>query len=145
MTRTDSCVFDIYFPELGCTWHTTVEELGAGYNYQAAYEKYREMIHRHSSKGRIYESVIQTGLGSGRFFEIYGEVPTSAQFYFSDSSRYSIETSFYFETALENDSLQPVIDHVKQDLRHLISTLRWKPSYIRPRNAVVCFPDSTQR
>jgi hypothetical protein len=120
-----------------------VEFLGPNYGFAAAYEKYRGMIYRHSNKGRIYETATQTEHGTGRFFEIYGEVPTSAQMLFSDSVRYSVETSFYFDTALQNDSLAPVIEFIKQDLRHLQGTIRWKNGWQRPTSPQRC-TDSLQ-
>ncbi len=59
-------------------------------------------------------------------YEIYGEVPTSVQFFYSDSIKHSLMTSFYFNTATKNDSLQPIISYMKKDLTHMIETIEWK-------------------
>jgi gliding motility-associated lipoprotein GldD len=141
--RPDSCVFDLVFDSLGCRWHTTVEILSPNYGFAQAFEKYRSLIYRHSSKARIYEVNSSNANGTGRFFELYGEVPTSAQFLFSDSTRYTIETSFYFETAQQNDSLAPVIEFIKQDLHHMLQSIRWKPNWQRPSAAFRCADSTT--
>lgn len=48
------------------------------------------------------------------------------QFYLTDSTRHFLRGALYFYTAPNNDSLAPVIEFVKQDIDHLISTLEWK-------------------
>ena len=126
----DSCVLNIDFPELSCKWHITYEELDTvSYPERQAFEKYRSMIYRHSQKGRVYESELKAPAGHGTLFEIYGEVPTSAQFYLTDGKDIAVENSFYFATAMRNDSLKPIIDHVKADLMHMVETLEWNADY----------------
>ena len=99
----DSCFLDIDFPQFG------------------------ELVYKHSKKAtEIREHILERKNGIGTFFELYGEVPTSAQFFFSDSTRFAMITSMYFKTATKNDSLKPVIDFMKKDLMHLIETIQWK-------------------
>lgn len=126
--RIDSCFFNVSFPRFGCKWHITARQLAPGrkINYHYTLEDFRELVYKHSQKGSIYESEIATEHGRGQFYELYGEVPTSADFFFSDSTHHALTTSFYFNTATRNDSLKPVIDYMKQDLMHMIETLRWK-------------------
>jgi hypothetical protein len=45
--------------------------------------------------------------------------------FFSDST-HIVLASFYFDTAVRNDSLEPVINFMKDDLKHLAATLKWK-------------------
>ncbi len=137
----DSCVLNIDFPELACKWHITYEELDSiKYPERQAFEKYRSMIYRHSQKGRVYESQIDAPAGYGTLFEIYGEVPTSAQFYITNGEDLAVENSFYFATAMRNDSLKPVIKHIKADLMHMIESLEWNEDYTKtmPGKTVDC-------
>jgi gliding motility-associated lipoprotein GldD len=48
------------------------------------------------------------------------------QFYLSDSSRHFVRGALYFNVSPNNDSLQPVIDHIVQDIDHLIQSFRWE-------------------
>jgi gliding motility-associated lipoprotein GldD len=48
------------------------------------------------------------------------------QFYLTDSTGNFLRGALYFSAIPNNDSLAPVIDFVKQDISHLISTFRWK-------------------
>jgi len=125
--RIDSCWVDIDIPAYQCKFHITYKPLNQITTYSFAYEDYRRLIYKHSQKAsEIVETPIRYQNGIGTFFEIYGEVPTSAQFFFSDSLRHAVMCSFYFETALKNDSLKPVIDYFKKDLKHLIQSIHWK-------------------
>lgn len=125
--RIDSCFFNIDFPQYRCKWHFTTRMFNRpGVNYHTSLEDYREVIYRHTQKGTIDETVLKYPNGRGVFFELYGEVPTSADYFFSDSTRYAVIASFYFETAVKNDSLAPIISLMKKDLRQTLKTFRWK-------------------
>jgi len=121
----DSCRFDVRFDDLGAQFHFTLERLTPDYPYFEAFEKYRSLIYRHAGKGKIYESDTLTEAGRLRRYAINGQVPTTAQVFLSDSSRYALVGALYFERAIENDSLRPVMDHLAYDLYHSIKSVEW--------------------
>jgi gliding motility-associated lipoprotein GldD len=125
--RIDSCFFNIRFPQYGCTWHITTRDFVRDKaTYYQALEDYKQVIFQHSRKGGIQYKAIKTPYGKGLWFDLYGQVPTSADFFFSDSTRFALINSFYFNTAEKNDSLAPVIHHMKKDLEHMVQSIRWK-------------------
>lgn len=63
----------------------------------------------------------------GQTYEIYGkEVATPFQFWLTDSTHHFVRATLYFDSAPNNDSLQPVIQYLKEDAMHLINTFAWK-------------------
>ncbi|MCS7074531.1 MAG: hypothetical protein NZ108_08700 [Bacteroidia bacterium] len=125
----DECWVDIYFPQFDCKWHITYKDLKGNLDEaNKLYEEYRSIVYKHSQKARdIQTKQEKYPAGTATFYEIYGNVPTSAQFYFTNSTRdKAIMTSFYFNTALKNDSLAPIIDYMKVDLKHFLQTIQWK-------------------
>jgi gliding motility-associated lipoprotein GldD len=48
------------------------------------------------------------------------------QFFVTDSASHFLRGALYFNTSPNNDSLAPVINLVQSDIRHMISTFRWK-------------------
>ena len=63
----------------------------------------------------------------GLFYEIEGPGTASpCQFFLTDSSSHFLRGALYFNFVPNNDSLSPVIDFIKQDIRHLIATFRWE-------------------
>lgn len=123
-----SCAVDIYFPAFNAFWHITDRDFERdGATAVRSFEDYRAVVYKHSQKAtHIQEQRHQWPAGTGTFFELWGAVPTSAQLYISDSLDNAVMASFYFKTAVKNDSLAPVIDFLKTDLLHLAETLRFE-------------------
>ena len=63
----------------------------------------------------------------GMMIEIDGsDVATPLQFYLTDSTRNFVRGSLYFNFIPNNDSMRPVINYLKEDVKHIISTFEWK-------------------
>ncbi|HLT08540.1 MAG TPA: gliding motility lipoprotein GldD [Cyclobacteriaceae bacterium] len=74
----------------------------------------------------IDESVLRTPQGyTGLVAELTGEVPTQFQFFVTDSTSNFLRGALYFDTAVKNDSLAPIIEYIKVDMMHLINTLEF--------------------
>lgn len=93
-------------------------------------EDTRKLVLKHIPKS---SGITQRAVGDkdnkvyGLCYDIKGVGAASPyQFYLTDSTRHFLRGALYFTTVPNNDSLAPVIDFVKQDIDHLISTFRWK-------------------
>ena len=63
----------------------------------------------------------------GLFIEMDGKgVATPMQFYLTDSTKNFVRGALYFNFQPNNDSMQPVINFIRQDIDHLIETFEWK-------------------
>jgi gliding motility-associated lipoprotein GldD len=63
----------------------------------------------------------------GIIYDITGEGAASTyQFFVTDSLTNFVRGALYFNVKPNNDSLAPVIDYLKEDIRHMIKTFRWK-------------------
>ncbi len=66
----------------------------------------------------------------GLIYEIDGiGVASPSQFFATDSSRHFLRGALYFSHVPNNDSLAPVIEFLRDDIRHLLATLQWKNNY----------------
>ena len=129
MESQDSCWVDVYFPAYDCKWHITYRNTKSSKESRSSYfEDHYGMIYKHSKKAtQIQRSPIQSSSSYGTFYEVYGNVGTPAQFFISDSTdEHVVMTSFYFNTALKNDSLAPVIDYMKGKMKYMVASLEWK-------------------
>ena len=119
---------DIFYPEMEANIQITykpvlsLDSLLKGY-YSDAYK----LTFQHNVKAyAIDEKIIE--LPNGNFAsvtDLEGEVPTQFQFHVSDSVDHFLRGALYFETATQNDSLQPVIDYIKTDILHMLQSLEW--------------------
>jgi gliding motility-associated lipoprotein GldD len=74
----------------------------------------------------IEEGVLVTPNGySSVVAELSGEVPTQFQFFVTDSTQHFLRGALYFNTAMKNDSLAPVIEYIKIDMTHLINSVKF--------------------
>lgn len=128
-TRPDSCWMDLYLERFECRWHLTYRYIPSSNKTIAQHnEEYRKLVFKHIQKvTQIKETPLESDAGTGIFYELYGTVGVPAQFLFTDST-HLVMASFYFDSAIRNDSLAPVIDFVKEDLRHMAESIRWKES-----------------
>ena len=63
----------------------------------------------------------------GLFIEMDGKgVATPMQFYLTDSTKNFVRGALYFNFLPNNDSMQPVINFIREDIDHMINTFEWK-------------------
>lgn len=124
---TDSCIANLLFRQWDARWHFTYRNISA--NPEAKFdhfEEYRKLVYNHIQKvSQIQETPLELETGDGTFYELYGAVGVPAQFFFGDST-HLLMASFYFDQAMENDSLSPLVNWMKDDMKHLVESIKWK-------------------
>ncbi|OFY82360.1 MAG: hypothetical protein A2V46_11955 [Bacteroidetes bacterium RBG_19FT_COMBO_42_7] len=92
-------------------------------------QTYTMNVKNHINKAdAINELVINDKESSvfGILYDLKGNTATSVQFYVTDSTNHYLRGSLYFESEPNADSLAPVIDFFREDIIHIIETLKWK-------------------
>ncbi|MGH2667214.1 gliding motility lipoprotein GldD [Flavobacterium sp.] len=62
----------------------------------------------------------------GMFYEVGGNAASQSQFYLTDSTKHFLVGSVYFYAKPNFDSVLPAAEYVKNDLRVLMESLKWK-------------------
>ncbi len=62
----------------------------------------------------------------GTLFSVEGDVASPMVFYLTDSTTRFLYGSLYFDARPNADSLAPVTERIREDLRHFAGTLRWR-------------------
>lgn len=127
--KQENCWPDIYFPKLNAKIYLTYERVSSEEQLNQLLKDSHKLTYDHAVKASgIFSKRID--IDSSRvhalLFEVGGDVASNAQFIATDSVRNFLRGSLYFYTAPNSDSLQPVIDHLTEDLKHLVETLQWK-------------------
>ncbi len=120
---------NLNYENMGAKVHLTYLPLGrSGGDVKLVLNDAINLTAKHQIKAYgIEESVLLTPKGyTGVVAELSGEVPTQFQFFVTDSTRNFLRGALYFDTAMKNDSLAPVIEHIKIDMMHLINTLEFR-------------------
>lgn len=119
---------NVVFPSFKGTVHISYKNVDN--NLSEYVEDAYRMITKHITKATgISDSVVINKDKNvyGLVYFLDGEgVASPLQFYLTDSTEHFLRGSLYFNIYPNNDSLQPVIDFITDDVRHLIKTLEWK-------------------
>lgn len=121
-----TCWYNIYYPKYRAVVHLTyypVTDLGA------QIEENRKLAMKHIAKAtQINESVVEQDEKHvfGVIYDFRGETASDLQFFLTDSTSHMLRGALYFNVAPNKDSLKPVIEYVKEDIDHIISTFRWR-------------------
>lgn len=128
-TRQNPYWMNLDYPQYKGRIHISYKSLD-DYALYTLTEDAREMAFKHAPKAiGIKESVFTNPQKDvyGIAYQIQGKDAASPyQFYLTDSTKHFIRGALYFNVVPNNDSLQPVIDLISQDLEHLVTSFRWK-------------------
>lgn len=119
----------LFYPTMDASIQITYKTVTDSIVREYLSESYK-LTSQHNVKAyAIEESILElpTGLFAS-YTELEGEVPSQVQFHITDrdSTDHFLRGALYFRTSTKNDSLAPVIDYIKKDVLHLLTTLRWK-------------------
>lgn len=93
-------------------------------------EDTRKFVLKHIPKASNIDETFYSDTNDNIYGILYNIGGTGAastfQFYVTDSSQHFVRGALYFNMTPNNDSLAPVIDFLKQDIHHLIETMKWK-------------------
>jgi gliding motility-associated lipoprotein GldD len=119
---------EIYYPDLKSNIHITYKTIPNQQLLKEYFDDAFTLTAKHQIKAYAINEVITT-TPSGKtavIAELEGEVPSQFQFTVTDSVHNFMRGALYFETKVANDSLLPAIQYMKDDMMHLINTLRWR-------------------
>ena len=120
---------NLNYSEFGAKVHLTYKKIdGKTVDFKTLSKDSFKLTAKHQIKAYgIDESVLVTPQGyTGVVAELSGEVPTQFQFFVTDSTDHFLRGALYFNTAMKNDSLAPVIEYIKVDIAHLMNSVKFK-------------------
>ncbi len=126
-TFIDKCWLNILFPYFKATIHLTYYKTQN--NLRLLTEESRSLAYKHDIKADAIIEVLYTDTINkiyGMLYEIKGNAASPVQFFLTDSLNHFLRGSLYFNVNPNKDSLAPVITFLKEDIKHLIETIRWK-------------------
>lgn len=132
--KQQNCWYNVYYPSLKATVYLTYSPLHGNLSDQI--EDSRKLAMKHIGKAtQINESTVENDSNHvyGIVYEFRGETASDMQFFLTDSTSHFLRGSLYFGVKPNKDSLAPVIEYVKEDIRHMIQTFKWlEPAAINP-------------
>lgn len=119
---------NLNYPDFGAKVHLTYKKIdGEKTKFESLSNDAFKLTAKHQIKAYgIEEGVLITPNGyTAVVAELSGEVPTQFQFFVTDSTDHFLRGALYFNTAMKNDSLAPIIEFIKIDMTHLMNSVKF--------------------
>ena len=119
---------NLNYKKFGAKVHLTYKKIDQSTDFKTLSNDAFNLTAKHQIKAYgIEEAILLTPNGySAVVAELTGEVPTQFQFFVTDSTSHFLRGAVYFNTALKNDSLAPIIEYIKIDMAHLIKSVNFE-------------------
>ena len=119
---------NLNYKEFGAKVHLTYKKIDQSTDFKTLSNDAFNLTAKHQIKAYgIEEAILLTPNGySAVVAELSGEVPTQFQFFVTDSTSNFLRGAVYFNSALKNDSLAPIIEYIKIDMAHLINSVNFE-------------------
>lgn len=119
---------NIDFPRFNGRIHISYKAIGPNKFDSLVQDAFTLSYKQHTYKASAIENETFTTPNGveGVYFTLKGNTATANQFFATDSTRHFLRGALYFGATPNEDSLAPVNAFLREDLRHLINTLKWK-------------------
>ena len=118
---------DIYYPLLNTTIHCSYKPIQN--NLRSLSRDAQEFIFNHAT---IASSIPEQSFANpqqnvyGVYYELHGNTATPLQFVLTDSIAHFFRGSVYCNDVPNQDSLAPIVNYMRHDVRRLMESLQWK-------------------
>lgn len=118
---------DIEYPMLNATIHCSYKSIHN--NLRVLSKDAQEFLYSHSTIASaipIQEFANPSNRVWGLYFELHGNTATPIQFVLTDSTKHFFRGSIYCNTIPNQDSLAPIYDYLRKDVRTIMESLEWQ-------------------
>lgn len=123
------CWKNLDFPQFNARLHLSYYSINSEVTLAQLSEDARKFAFTHTTKATSIDQQQINLPGSdvyGLEYSIQGNTASNYQFYITDSSRHYLRGALYFNEKPNLDSIQPVLEFLKEDIQYLISTVKWQ-------------------
>lgn len=127
--NTMPCWKNLDFPQFNARLHISYFNINPNATFEQLSEDARTFAFKHTSMATAIQQTDIVDLQHsiyGLEYDIEGNTASNYQFFISDKTKHYLRGALYFNEKPNLDSIQPVLNFIKQDLKHLIATARWK-------------------
>lgn len=118
---------DIVYPSLNATVYCSYKPIRN--NLRGLSRDAQEFVFRHSrvaSAIPLQEYADNERKMFGLYYELQGDVASPIQFILTDSIQHFFRASVYCNAVPNQDSLAPIYDYIREDIRVMIESMEWK-------------------
>lgn len=122
-----NCAVNIRYPKMKAAFYLTYNKVNN--NLDSLLRDAQKLAYDHTIKASSIPEqpfVNPDDEVYGMFYMINGDAATQAGFYVTDSINHFINGALYFDAKPNFDSIYPAVMYLREDMRRIIETVRWK-------------------
>jgi gliding motility-associated lipoprotein GldD len=122
------CWYNIFFPDFNGTINFTYKPINDTQKLEKLIEDAHKLSFKHTKRADYIDEVVieNPHRVGGLLYEVGGDAASNVQFFLTDSVRHFVRGALYFNHTPNADSMMPVLEFLKQDLKVMLKTFRWK-------------------
>ena len=122
------CWFDLQLEDFGGAIHFSYNSIDATNSLDKLISDAFRIVEQHNSKAEYRNEIrIENKNGvNGLLFRLEGPVASPINFFLTDTTQHFVRASLYFNTAVDPDSIAPVLDFVSKDIDRILGSFEWK-------------------
>ena len=127
ITEKGDCNFEITYPKMKATIYLSYKPVNG--NINKLLRDAQKLTYEHVIKA---DDILEQPYINpekkvyGMFYQVGGNAATNAQFYVTDSTKNFVTASMYFYSKPNFDSILPAADYIKNDMKKIIESIKWK-------------------
>ena len=122
------CWFDLELEDFKGSIHFSYNPIQDSKSFDKLVSDAFRIVEQHNSKAEYREEIrIANANGvNGLLFKLEGPVASPINFFLTDTTNHFVRASLYFNSAVDPDSIAPVLDFVSTDIYKIMETFEWK-------------------
>lgn len=123
------CWFNVLYLPFNARLHLSYKTVSDSKQLNQYTEDARDLVYKHTVKAEeISENLIKNKNPGvyGMYYDLEGNTASAIQFYLTDSTHHYLRAALYFKVHINRDSLDPMVDFLREDINRMINTFKWK-------------------
>jgi len=122
------CWADINFNDFNATLYCSYKQITANQTLPQLVNDAYKMSMKHSIRADFIDDslIVTPNKTYGLWYDVGGNAATSTLFFLTDSVEHFLWASFYVKNTPNADSIAPVVQFIRDDIKHMITTFKWE-------------------
>ncbi|MFT4536270.1 MAG: gliding motility-associated lipoprotein GldD [Saprospiraceae bacterium] len=122
------CWFDLEIEKLNTSLHFSYTKIDGENTLEKLVRDAFKIVEEHNAKAKYTEEILLENKNGvkGLMFNLEGPVASPINFFLTDTLEHFVRASLYFNSAVDPDSTQIILDFVSEDVDKILSTFAWK-------------------
>ncbi len=132
----EPCWLNVQFPKYKGTIHLTYKPINQNFDdfLEDSWTIIYKKIAQKADAVEPYDYADPVHKVYGTIYDIKGNAASPVQFFVTDSVKNFLRGSLYFSAKPNQDSLAPVVSFFKEDIVHMMESVRWKEGVANKTN-----------